>query len=413
MKAYIINIGDEILIGQTINTNAAWIGEKLTIAGFDVNGILTVHDRREDILKALVTAESESDVILITGGLGPTTDDITKQTLCEYFDTHLVTDYEVLAMISAMMERRGIPMNDKNRKQAEVPDKCRVFTNIRGTAPGMLFEKRKKLYVSMPGIPYEMEYIMTEHVLPYCKNHLRLPAIIHRNIMTYGFPEAKLAERLSSFENELPANIGIAYLPNHGVIKLRLTARGNNAKEQEALLEEQVKKLYNIIPDLIYGINEEPLEKAIGKLLLEKNQKLCTAESCTGGMIASMLTSVPGSSDYYMGSVIAYYNQIKKEILGVPFELIEKYGAVSEEVVRLMAEAGRKLLKSGYCIATSGIAGPAGGTEEKPAGTVWLAVSSSKKTVSEIHQFGYERNTNIRRFSNAALGLLWNVIKES
>jgi len=406
MKAHIITIGDEILIGQTVDTNSAWIGQQLSSLGFNVDGIISVHDLSEDILDALKNAEGKSDVIVITGGLGPTSDDITKQTLCDFFNTHLVVNREVLAMIEVMMSRRGIPMNENNRKQAEVPENCIVLKNMRGTAPGMLFEKEGKLFISMPGIPYEMQYIMTKHVIPELKKRFPLQTIIYRNIMTYGLPEARLAEKLTVFEKSLPEEIGLAYLPNYGIIKLRLTAVGTNRKLLEEKADEQVNKLYEIIPDLIYGENEESLEMVIGKLLKEKKQTLCTAESCTGGKIAHLLTSIPGSSDYYKGSVIAYDNCIKKEILRVPKDLLEKFGAVSEQVIKSMAEGARELLKTDFCIATSGIAGPEGGTPDKPVGTLWIAAASGKRTVAEKHLFGYDRPTNIKRFSNAALNLL-------
>lgn len=412
MKAYIISIGDEILIGQTVNTNAAWIGEQLSMIGFDVHCIATVHDKREDILDVLKIAESKSDVIIITGGLGPTIDDITKSTLCEFFGTELVTDNEVLAMIEVMMEKRGIPMNENNRKQSEVPADCKVLKNIRGTAPGMLFEKEGKVFISMPGIPYEMQYIMTEHVIPDLRNRFILQNIIRRNIMTYGLPEARLAEKLTGFEEALPGEISLAYLPNHGIIKLRLTASGEDREQLQQKTDEQVGKLYDIIPDLIYGENEEPLELAVGMLLRETKQTVCTAESCTGGKIAHLMTTVPGSSDYYSGSVVAYDNSIKRDILKVPQKLLEKYGAVSEEVVKSMAEGARELMHTDFCLATSGIAGPDGGTSDKPVGTLWIAVASEKNTIAEKHLFGYDRVTNITRFSNAALSLLWHKIKK-
>ncbi len=406
MKAHIITIGDEILIGQTVDTNSAWIGKQLSSLGFNVNGISSVHDLREDILEALKSAEGKSDIIIITGGLGPTSDDITKQTLCDFFNTHPVVNQEVLAMIEVMMKRRGIPMNENNRKQAEVPETCIVLKNIRGTAPGMWFEKERKLFISMPGIPYEMQYIMTEHVIPELKKRFPLQTIIHRNIMTYGLPEARLAEKLMEFEKALPVEIGLAYLPNYGIIKLRLTATGTDRKLLEKKAGEQVSKLYEIIPELIYGENEESLEMVIGKLLREKKQTVCTAESCTGGNIAHLLTGISGSSDYYKGSVIAYENSIKKEILKVPQVLLERFGAVSEQVIKSMAEGARELLKTDFCIATSGIAGPDGGAPDKPVGTLWIAAASEKGTVAEKHLFGYDRLTNIKRFSNAALNLL-------
>jgi len=406
MKAAIITIGDELLIGQTIDTNSAWMGAELSKAGFDVCRMISIHDRREDIIYALHEAVGKTDVVLITGGLGPTSDDITKQTLCEFFNTRLVTNDEVLRMIEGMMSRRNFPMNENNRRQAEVPESCRVLINATGTAPGMWFEKDGTVFVSMPGVPYEMKYLMTEHVLPELSKRFTSQIIIHRNIMTYGTFEAKLAEMLSGFEAGLPENIKLAYLPASGVIKLRLTGTGKEHEPLSYLINDQVNKLYKIIPDYIYGENEESLEMVIGKLLKEKNSTVCTAESCTGGEIAYMITSVPGSSAYYKGSVVAYANSVKTQLLGVQEGLIEKNGAVSEQVVQDMATGARNLFKTEYAVATSGIAGPDGGTEAKPVGTIWIAVASEKGIVTEKQVFGNDRLTNIKRFSLAALNLL-------
>jgi nicotinamide-nucleotide amidase len=406
MKAAIITIGDELLIGQTIDTNSAWMGAELSKAGFDVCRMISIHDRREDIIYALHEAVGKTDVVLITGGLGPTSDDITKQTLCEFFNTRLVTNDEVLRMIEGMMSRRNFPMNENNRRQAEVPESCRVLINATGTAPGMWFEKDGTVFVSMPGVPYEMKYLMTELVLPELNKRFTSQIIIHRNIMTYGTFEAKLAEMLSGFEAGLPENIKLAYLPASGVIKLRLTGTGKEHEPLSYLINDQVNKLYRIIPDYIYGENEESLEMVIGKLLKEKNSTVCTAESCTGGEIAYMITSVPGSSAYYKGSVVAYANSVKTQLLGVQEGLIEKNGAVSEQVVQDMATGARNLFKTEYAVATSGIAGPDGGTEAKPVGTIWIAVASEKGIVTEKRVFGNDRLTNIKRFSLAALNLL-------
>ena len=406
MKAAIITIGDELLIGQTIDTNSAWMGAELSKAGFDVYRMISIHDRREDIINTLHEAAGKTDVVLITGGLGPTSDDITKQTLCEFFKTHLVTNVEILRMIEGMMSRRNFPMNENNRRQAEVPESCRVLKNATGTAPGMWFEKDGTIFISMPGVPYEMKHIMTEHVLPELSKRFTSQIIIHRNIMTYGTFEAKLAEMLTGFEAGLPENIKFAYLPASGVIKLRLTGTGTEHESVSNLINDQVNKLYKIIPEFIYGENEESLEMVIGKLLKAKNNTVCTAESCTGGEIAHMLTSVPGSSAYYKGSVVAYANSIKSQLLGVQEDIIEKNGAVNENVVQEMAIGARDLLKTDYAVATSGIAGPDGGTEVKPVGTVWIAVASEKEIVSEKRVFGNERITNIKRFSLAALNLL-------
>jgi len=406
MKAEIITIGDELLIGQTVDTNSAWIGAELSLAGFDIHKKTTVHDSRNDILEALSEASGKSDVVIITGGLGPTSDDITKPALCEFFNTRLVMDNKVLLMVESMMKRRNFPMNDNNRKQAEVPETCKVLTNAAGTAPGMWFEKDGTIFVSLPGVPAEMKYIMNTHVMPELKKLFTSQTIIHRNIMTYGAPEARLAVLLSEFEDELPSGVRIAYLPSYGIIKLRLTGTGNNEGIVKELVDNQVNKLYKVIPELIYGENEESLAMVAGRLLKEKKKTLCTAESCTGGNISHMITSVPGSSDYYTGSVIAYDNRIKIQILSVDEKVIEQEGAVSEPAVRSMAEGVRILMKTDYSLATSGIAGPSGGTEDKPVGTLWVAVASGSGTVAEKHTFGTDRIANITRFSLVALNLL-------
>src|SRR5450759_2719122 len=406
MKAAIITIGDELLIGQTIDTNSAWMGAELSKSGFDVYRITSVHDRREDIIYALNEAAGKTDVVLITGGLGPTSDDITKQTLCEFFNTHLVINQEVLKMIEEMMSHRNFPMNENNRRQAEVPESCRVLKNASGTAPGMWFEKDGTIYISMPGVPHEMKYLMNEYVLPELNKRFTSQIIIHRNIMTYGSFEAKLAEILTTFEAGLPENIKLAYLPASGVIKLRLTGTGSDNNSLTYLISEQVKKLYEIIPELIYGENEESLEMVIGKYLKLNNKTVSTAESCTGGEIAHMLTSVPGSSAYYKGSVVAYANSVKTQLLGVQEFIIDRYGAVSEQAIKEMAIGARSLFKTDYAVATSGIAGPDGGTNLKPVGTIWIAIASEKGIVSEKRVFGNDRITNITRFSLAAVNLL-------
>ncbi|MFA5819096.1 MAG: competence/damage-inducible protein A [Bacteroidales bacterium] len=406
MKAAIITIGDELLIGQTVDTNSAWMGAEMSKAGFDVYRMTSIHDRREDIIYALHEAAGKTDVVLITGGLGPTSDDITKQTLCEFFNTRMVTDDEVLRMIESMMSRRNFPMNENNRRQAEVPESCRVLKNATGTAPGMWFEKDGTIFIFMPGVPYEMKHIMTEHVLPELNKLFTSQIIIHRNIMTYGTFEAKLAEILTGFEAGLPENIKLAYLPASGVIKLRLTGTGTEHESLSNLINDHVNNLYKFIPDFIYGENEESLEMVIGKLLKERNITVSTAESCTGGEIAHMLTSVPGSSAYYKGTVVAYANSVKTQLLGVQKDIIEKNGAVSEKVVQEMANGARNLFKTEFAVATTGIAGPDGGTEAKPVGTVWIAVASEKGIVTEKRVFGNDRITNIKRFSLAALNLL-------
>lgn len=406
MKAEIITIGDELLIGQTVDTNSAWMGAELSKIGFDVHRRISIHDLRDDILNTLQEVSGKSDIILITGGLGPTSDDITKQTLCDFFESQMIINYEVLGMIENMMEKRGFQMNEKNRRQAEVPESCRVLFNAVGTAPGMWFEKKETIFISMPGVPHEMKYIMTEHVLPELKKRFSSQSIIHKNIMTYGGREALLAEMLSDFEESLPKEIRLAYLPSEGIIKLRLTGTGNNKNHLKKILNEQVEKLYSIIPELIYAEDEASMEMVIGHLLKDQKRTVCTAESCTGGKIASMITSIPGSSDYFKGSVIAYSNEVKKNLLGVQQDILEKNGAVSRLVVERMAEGARELLKTDFAVATSGIAGPGGGSDIKPVGTLWIAVASEQGIISENHVFGSDRINNINRFSIAALNLL-------
>ena len=406
MKAEIITIGDELLIGQTIDTNSAWIGSELSGIGFEVVQITSISDKNDHIIRTLREKAGRCDVVLITGGLGPTSDDITKNALCEFFETSLVINEEVLKGIEKMLLRRNFPMNENNRRQAEVPESCKVLSNATGTAPGMWFEKGGTIFISMPGVPFEMKHIITQHVLPELKLRFTSQHIIHRNIMTYGSFEAKLAEILSDFESELPKNIKLAYLPSFGVIKLRLTGTGIDKAKLSEEVETQVKKLYKIIPDIIYGENEDLPEKVIGRLLKRKNQTICTAESCTGGEIAHLLTSIPGSSAYYKGSVIAYDNSVKIKLLSVPAGIIDKYGAVSKETVEKMAEGARILFNTDFAVATSGIAGPDGGTIEKPVGTLWIAVSTENQNICEKQTFGNDRVINIRRFSLAALNLL-------
>jgi nicotinamide-nucleotide amidase len=336
MKAAIITIGDELLIGQTVDTNSAWMGAELSKSGFDVHRMTSIHDNKEDIIYALNEAGGKVDVVLITGGLGPTSDDITKQTLCEFFNTRLVVSTEVLQMIEKMMRYRNFPMNDNNRRQAEVPESCQVLKNAAGTAPGMWFEKEGTIFVSMPGVPHEMKHIMNDHVLPELNKRFKSQIIIHRNIMTYGTFEAKLAEILTTFESELPAGIKLAYLPAAGVIKLRLTATGTDHETLVNLVNIQVNKLYKTIPEYIYGEDEESLEVVTGRLLKLNNRTVSTAESCTGGDIAHLITTVPGSSAYFKGSVIAYSNSVKTQLLGIQKIIIDKHGAVSQEVVQII-----------------------------------------------------------------------------
>ena len=405
-SAEIITIGDELLIGQTVDTNSAWIGSQLSLHGIRVNRITSISDRREEIKSALREALGRTGLVLITGGLGPTSDDITKETLAEFFGSKLVLDQGVLAVVTERLRKRNLEMNDNNRRQALVPDNCTVLANHRGTAPGMLFNMEGRIVISMPGVPSEMKYIMHEHVLPLVAARAGGGVIIHRNIMTYGTFEAKLAERLETFEKELPRETRLAYLPAYGVIKLRLTGTGDDRSTVAGLIEAQVQKLYGIIPDVIYGEDEVTLEEVIGKLLLNNNLTISTAESCTGGKIASLITSVPGSSAWFRGSVVAYDNSIKTGVLLVDPETIRLHGAVSEETAVEMALGIRRLTGTDYSIAVTGIAGPDGGTPEKPVGTVWIAVASESGLVAEKHNFADNRTINISRSATTALNLL-------
>ncbi len=402
----IITIGDELLIGQTVDTNSAWIGSELSLIGIKVNRITSISDRSDEIINALNEALNRADVVLITGGLGPTSDDITKQTLCEFFNAEMIQNEEVLAEVSERLRKRNFPLNVNNQRQAMVPDKCTVLMNREGTAPGMLFRKEKKLVISMPGVPHEMKYIMKEHVLPLLSETMTGQVIIHKNIMTFGLPEAVVAEKLELFEKELPPEIKLAYLPAQGIIKLRLTATGTSEASIRDIIEKQVGKLYDIIPDIIYGEDEVTLEEAVGNLLSNKHLTLATAESCTGGMIASLITSVPGSSGWYTGSVVAYDNKIKTELLGVSSKTLNKHGAVSAETAKEMAAGAKSALRTDFAVAVTGIAGPAGGTVNKPVGTVWIAVADKSGVIAEKYTFGDNRNINISRSAFCALNLL-------
>ncbi len=405
-SAEIITIGDELLIGQTVDTNSAWIGRQLNMYGIKVTRITSIPDNREEIITALREVLGRTSLVLITGGLGPTSDDITKETLAEFFGAKLVTDPDVLDEIAGRLRKRNLEMNDNNRRQALVPDNCTVLVNRTGTAPGMLFHRDGKITVSMPGVPAEMRYIMEAHVLPMAAARAGGSVIIHKNIMTYGTFEAKLAERLEGFERELPASVRLAYLPAYGVIKLRLTGTGYDREAIAGLIAGQVQKLYAIIPDVIYGEDEVTLEETVGILLMNNNLTLSTAESCTGGKIASMITSVPGSSAWFMGSVVAYDNSVKTGVLGVDPDTIMLHGAVSRETAAAMACGIRQLTGSDYAIAVTGIAGPAGGTPEKPVGTVWITVASDRGIVTEKHIFADDRIINIQRSAFTALNML-------
>lgn len=406
MKAEIISIGDELLIGQVVNTNASWLGIEFNLAGISIYQITAVSDDRNHILTALAEAGHRAEIILITGGLGPTKDDITKQVLCEYFNTRLVFNDDVYQNIERLFGARGVKIGELNRKQAEVPESCIPIPNLNGTAPGMWFEKEGKIYISMPGVPYEMKMMVTGSVIPWLQKRFKTGAIVHKTVMTMGIPESVLANKIANWEDQLPNNIKLAYLPQPGAVRLRLTAKGDDKILIEKQVNIEIEKLKEILPDEISAFDDEPIFETIGKLLREKNKTLSTAESCTGGYIAHLITSVAGSSDYFKGSVIAYSNEIKINLLGVNPSSIEKFGAVSEQVVTEMAASARRILATDYAIAVSGIAGPGGGTLEKPVGTTWIAIASDEKTVTRRLQLGDHRERNIIRTAFAALDIL-------
>jgi nicotinamide-nucleotide amidase len=406
MLCEIITIGDEILIGQIVDTNSAWMARELNLAGIKVKQITSVSDDKQHIMNALNEARTHSDVILITGGLGPTKDDITKATLCEYFNTTLVRNWDVFREVKKVFDARELPYTPLNQKQSDVPANCQVIMNSKGTAPGMWFEEFDKVFVSMPGVPYEMMTMMSDHVIPELKKKFKTPFILHQTILIQGIGESFLAERIADWEDALPEGFKLAYLPATGTLRLRITATGNDEAKIRKVMKELVDKLTPIISQYIYGYEDETMEQIVGRLLKEKGNKLSTAESCTGGYIAHRITSVPGSSAYFEGSLITYSYEIKENILGVKKETLEKYGAVSEQVVLAMAEAARKQFKTDYSIAASGIAGPSGGTNEKPVGTVWIAISTPHKTFAKKYQFGTDRERNIIRTCITALNLL-------
>ena len=406
MNCCIITIGDELLIGQVVDTNSAWIGQEMSKLGVHVHSRISVGDREEDIVRALNQAKNVSDIILITGGLGPTNDDITKSTLCKYFGAKIIVDERVLSDVKYFFERLNRPMLESNLKQAEVPDNCEVIKNKNGTAPGMLFNIDGKIFISMPGVPIEMKPMMTEEVIPRLKKLFSFPIIIHRTIMTCGIGESFLAEIIKQWEENLPSNFRFAYLPALNQLRLRITATGSDEKQLKELVNEEEKKLIPLISQYVFGFDDEPMESVIGKLLKEKNAFVSLAESCTGGYIAHKLTSIPGSSQYFDGSLITYSYDSKENFLGVKKETLEKYGAVSEECVLEMVKGVKQKFKTEYAIAVSGIAGPGGGTPDKPVGTVWISVSTPTETKAKKFFFHRSRIQNIEMSATAALNML-------
>lgn len=405
MKAEIITIGDELLIGQVVDTNSAWMGKLLNDNGIKIGRIVSVGDDKGEIVDALKTASRRASLVLITGGLGPTKDDITKKVLCEYFDSTTVFNPQVYEDIEHLFRIRGREVSAINRLQAEVPAACTALRNKVGTAPGMWFEKEGVIYVSMPGVPYEMKYLMAEEVIPRIKVRFQPPFILHRTILTMGAGESVLSDMLEDFEAALPGAVRLAYLPSPGMVRLRLSASGEE-KEISALIDRQEALLREVIGKYVFGLGEETIQEVTGRLLKSRGLTVSTAESCTGGNIAHLLTSVPGSSEWYMGSTVTYSYQSKTDLLGISPEILLAHGAVSEEVVTRMAESVRVKLGTDCSIATSGIAGPGGGTPEKPVGTVWVAVAIPGKTIARKLQLGDNRLITIQIASESGLNML-------
>lgn len=409
--ASIITIGDELLIGQVIDTNSAWIAQELNKSGILVKNRVAVGDVWDDIWQALDEESKKASIILITGGLGPTADDITKPLLCEYFGGKMIVHEETLTYVTFLFEKVfKRPMIERNRKQAEVPDVCTVLKNEKGTAPGMLFEKNGVIFVSMPGVPHEMKWLMQHHVLPLIETRFTRGFIRHKTLLTAGIGESFLAEMIADIELSLPSHIKLAYLPNYGMVRLRLTASGAN----ETILENELSGYFNQLLERTkeYLVIDEdiPMELVVGKLLKERKQTLATAESCTGGYIAHVITKHSGASAYYMGSVVSYDNRIKESVLNVASTTLNTVGAVSEETVREMAASVRKLMHTDYAVAVSGIMGPDGGTGTKPVGMVWIAVASAEKTVTQLFNFRFDRARNIELTATNALNLLRQLI---
>ncbi len=406
MKAFIISIGEELLIGQTINTNAAWISRKLNTLGIEVAEITAITDDNDEILRSLRNYSRRADLILITGGLGPTRDDVTKHALCTYFDTKLVLSKDILLDVENYLTRQGRTMNELNHLQAMVPEKADLLSNPYGTAPGLWFRQETLSVVAMPGVPHEMKEMMEHKILPVLKDLPREQYIIHKSILTQGIGESNLAEFLSDWEDQLPDCIQLAYLPSMGIVKLRLTGKGPDEKEIIEAINKEISKLKNILSKHIWGFDGDTPESVAGRLLSGNSLSVATAESCTGGYLAHRITSVPGSSRYFKGSVVAYDNSIKTKILGVNKKDISQYGAVSKEVAVQMATSVKQLMNADYGIGITGIAGPDGGSEEKPAGTTWISVAGMQKTITRRFNLADNRERNIIRATKNALMML-------
>jgi len=415
-NATIITIGDELLIGQVIDTNSAFLAQELNKIGIAVIKRLAVGDDFNSIWQALDDAQKNSKVVIITGGLGPTADDITKPLLCQYFGGEMVLDMPTLKNVEYLFEyvfKKKGSLLDRNKKQAEVPNVCTVLKNEVGTAPGMLFKKNETLFFALPGVPHEMKWLAKNHVIPMLCEQFVGTTIIHKTLLTLGLGESAIAEILIDYEKQLPSNIKLAYLPNYGMVRLRLTATGNDKLKVETEIEQQFNQLQSLVKHIMITNKDETLEEIVGNLLIEKNKTVATAESCTGGYIAHLLTKKSGASNYYEGSIVSYSYGVKENVLNVSNEILNQKGAVSEETVLQMANHARKILNTDYAIAVSGIMGPNGGTQDKPVGTAWLAVSSIEQTKTKKIQVRFDREKNIQLTAIAALNMLRELIVDN
>ena len=412
MKATILTIGDEILIGQIVDTNSVSIAKHLNSAGIVVREKISIGDDRTQILGTVARALRDSEVTVITGGLGPTKDDITKKTLAELFHSGMHCDERVAAHVERMLTARGIDYNELNRSQALVPDACTVLFNAHGTAPGMWFERDGHVVVSLPGVPYEMEHLMQDEVMPRLKARFALRQIVHRTLITAGLPESMLAKRIEAWENALPPYLKLAYLPNPGAVRLRLSAYEVEGESVAREIERQFEALRRLIPHNIIGYETASMQELVHRILTERGKTLATAESCTGGTIAARFTAMPGASVYFRCGVVSYSNESKAALLGVDPATIARVGAVSEEVARQMAEGARRVAGADYAIATTGIAGPTGGSAEKPVGTVWIAVATPEGTTAVCKQCGTDRGQIIDRASAFAIALLRDALEQ-
>ena len=409
MKAELLTIGDEILIGQIVNTNAVFLSKALNKIGIEIIQITSISDQKEHIIRALDASKKRANIVIITGGLGPTKDDVTKHTLCEYFKDTLVLNKKILDHIEDIFSKYiTTPINDQNRQQALLPSKAKIFKNLHGTASGMWFEEKKRVFVSLPGVPFEMKSLMEYEVIPALQAHFERPFIIHKTALTYGLGESAIAQRIMQWENQLPKKIKFAYLPNLGRVRLRLSGKGKDEKYLKNQIDTAFDSLIPQIKDIFIGFEgETSLEEQIQNAFIEKKLTLAIAESCTGGEIAARLTKIPGASAYFKGSIITYQTETKLDLLAIPQELIQEHSVVSKEIVQAMASEAREKFNSNIAIATTGNAGPSKGDSSAEVGTVWIAIATAKEVFSEKFLFGRHRERVVQKAVNKALELLF------